>query len=146
MSDEIFRRGVLVLRVHVVGDFATPLYTQKWIEIAERNPAVRMFAYSRSWRVDRIRPLLYAFGALPNVRLWLSADKDSGLPADVPKGIRVAWLQDDEQPPHGGDLVFQVRKLRKLSLPMVVPVCSQERPEGKAAGTNCSSCRVCWTD
>jgi hypothetical protein len=63
---------------------------------------VRFFAYSRSWRVEKIRPLLYAFGALPNVKLWLSADKDSGLPADVPEGIRVAWLQVDEQPPLWG--------------------------------------------
>src|SRR5262245_22311744 len=58
MCDEIVRRGVLVLRVHVVGDFATPRYAQKWIEIAARSPNTRMFAYSRSWRIDKIRPLL----------------------------------------------------------------------------------------
>jgi hypothetical protein len=143
MCDEIVRRGVLVLRVHVVGDFATPRYTSKWIEVAARNPNVRFFAYSRSWRVEKIRPLLYAFGALPNVKLWLSADKDSGLPADVPEGIRVAWLQVDEQPPPGGELVFQVRKLRRMALPMAVPVCVQERPGTK--DMNCSSCRICWT-
>lgn len=144
MCDEIVRRGVLVLRVHVVGDFATPRYTQKWIEIAARNPSTRMFAYSRSWRVETIRPLLYAFGALPNVRLWLSADVSSGLPPDVPEGIRVAWLQTDEQPPQGGNLVFQTRRLRRMSLPMTVPVCVQERPEGHDRGMNCSACRVCW--
>lgn len=145
MCDEILRRGVLVLRVHVIGDFATPRYTQKWIEIAARNPNVRMFAYSRSWRVETIRPLLYAWGALPNVRLWLSADRSSGLPTDVPPGIRVAWLQVDEAPPQGGNLVFQVRRLRRLALPMAVPVCDQETPSGKASGINCSSCRVCWS-
>jgi hypothetical protein len=144
MCDEIRRRGVLVLRVHVVGDFATPRYTSKWIEIAARCSATRMFAYSRSWRVEKIRPLLYAFGALPNVRLWLSADKDSGMPTAVPPGIRVAWLQVDEQAPNGGDLVFQVRKLRRLALPLAVPICDQETPSGKERGTNCSSCRVCW--
>jgi len=58
-------------------------------------PPREVFTYSRSWRVETIRPLLYAFGALPNVKLWLSADRDSGLPADVPTGIRVAWLQDN---------------------------------------------------
>lgn len=142
MCDEIVKRGVLVLRVHVVGDFATPRYTAKWIEIAARCPDVKMFAYSRSWRVETIRPLLYAWGALPNTRLWLSADRDSGLPENVPEGAQVAWLQVDESPPPGGDLTFQVRKLRRLSLPTVAPVCLQERPETKHM--NCSSCRVCW--
>lgn len=144
ISDEIVRRGVLVLRVHVIGDFATPRYTAKWIEIAARNPNTRMFAYSRSWRVEKIRPLLYAWAALPNVKLWLSADKDSGLPQDLPEGVRVAWLQDTETLPQGGDLTFQVRKLRKMSLPTVAPICEQELPAGKARGANCSSCRVCW--
>lgn len=144
MTDEIVRRGVLVLRVHVVGDFATPRYTQKWIEIAARSPNTRMFCYSRSWRIEKLRPLLYAFGALPNVRLWLSADRDSGLPENVPEGIRVAWLQVDETLPAGGELTFQVRKLRKMSLPTVGPVCEQETPLGKSKGANCGSCRFCW--
>jgi hypothetical protein len=105
-----------------------------------------MFAYSRSWRVEKLRPLLFAFGAVPNVKLWLSANKDSGLPQNVPPGIRVAWLQVDETPPQGGHLVFQVRKLRRMSLPVVAPICEQELPSGKARGVNCSSCRVCWDD
>jgi hypothetical protein len=144
MSSEIYRRGVLIVRVHIGGDFFSPRYVQKWIEIAARHPAVRFFAYSRSWRTEAIRPLLYAWGSLPNVRLWLSADRDSGIPRDVPEGIRVAWLQVDEAPPQGGNLVFQVRRLRRMALPMFVPVCEQETPAGKAAGANCSSCRVCW--
>lgn len=146
MVSEIFKRGVLVLRVHVAGDFATPAYTRKWIEIAARCPNVTFFGYSRSWRVDTIRPLLYAFGALPNVKLWLSCDRDTGVPQDVPERIRIAWLQDQEsQPAPDGDLTFLVRKLRRLSLPLVVPVCSEETPKGKADGVNCSNCRKCWT-
>lgn len=144
MSGEIYRRGVLVLRVHVSGDFATPAYTTKWIEIAARSQHTRFFAYTRSWRVATIEPLLRAFAALPNVRLWYSADRETGLPENVPEGVRVAWLQDTEQLPQGGELVFQVRKLRRLSLPMAAPVCEQELPEGKKRGVNCSNCRVCW--
>lgn len=144
MCAELHHRGVMVLRVHIGGDFMSASYVQKWIEIAARNPNVRFFAYSRSWRVEAIRPLLYAWGALPNVRLWLSADSDSGLPPTVPQGIRVAWLQVDHQPAPGGQLVFQVRRLRRLSLPTIVPVCGQETPAGKEAGTNCANCRTCW--
>jgi len=145
MVEEIFRRGVLVLRVHVSGDMATPVYTQKWIEIAARCPTVRFFSYSRSWRVEKIRPLLYAFGALPNVRLWLSADAETGYPSVVPAGIRVAWLQHNEVVPAKADLIFQVRTVRakqgQVSLPLV---CEQETPAGKARGVNCANCGVCW--
>lgn len=142
MAGEIFRRGVLVCRVHVSGDFYSPSYTQKWIEIAARSKAVRFFAYSRSWRIEKIRPLLYAFGALPNVRLWLSADSDTGQPVDVPEGIRVAWLQHNEVVPEQAELVFQVRAMRgRVSLPTV---CEQETPTGKARGVNCANCGVCW--
>jgi hypothetical protein len=145
MSDEVFRRGVLVLRVHVAGDFFTPAYTAKWIEIATRSPHTRFFGYTRSWRVPKIEPYLRAFAALPNVRLWYSADRETGMPPSVPDGVRVAWMQDTEAAPAGGDLVFQVRKLRRLSLPLAAPVCEQETPEGKARGVNCANCTVCWS-
>lgn len=146
MSDEIFRRGVIVLRVHVSGDFYSPAYTTKWIEVATRNPHTTLFCYSRSWRIDKIRALLAAFAALENVQLWYSADCDSGYPPEVPERVRVAWLQHSPLPaPENVDLVFQTRKQRarpgQVSLPMV---CSQETPEGKAKGVNCSNCTVCW--
>lgn len=143
VCDEIFRRGVLILRVHVGGDFFSPKYTQKWIEIAARNPNVKMFAYSRSWRVEKVRPLLYAWGALPNVRLWLSADRDA-YPKNVPQGVRVAYMQVAEEDAPRGDLTFQVRRLRKLSLPTAPPICGQETVQGKRQGVNCSNCSVCW--
>jgi hypothetical protein len=146
MVEEIHRRGVLICRVHVSGDMATPKYTAKWVEIAARSSHVRFLCYSRSWRVEKIRPLLYAFGALPNVRLWLSADSETGYPPDVPEGIRVAWLQTTASEAVQGDLVFQVRKLRRLELPMAVQVCPQEKPEGRAKGANCSNCGICWRD
>lgn len=144
MSEEVFRRGVLVLRVHVAGDFFTPTYTARWVEIATRSPHTRFFAYTRSWRVPKIEPYLRAFAGLPNVRLWYSADRESGLPASVPDGVRVAWMQDSEAAPPGGDLVFQVPRLRRLSLPLAVPVCGQELPQGRARGVNCANCALCW--
>jgi hypothetical protein len=145
MVNELFRRSVLVLRVHVSGDFATPSYTRKWIEIAARSPKVRFFAYTRSYRVPKIEAHLRVLAALSNFKLWYSADCDTGVPPNVPPGVRVAWLQHSETPPAGGDLVFQVQKLRRLALPMAIPVCEQELPEGKARGTTCSNCHICWT-
>jgi hypothetical protein len=146
MCDEIFRRGVLVLRVGVAGDFYSPTYTAKWVEIARRSPNTRLFAYTRSWRVPQIVPYLRAFAALENVRLWYSADCVTGYPDDVPEGVRIAWLQHDEQVPHAdADLIFQVRKQRAKPGTIPLPlVCEQETPEGRKKGVNCSNCAVCW--
>jgi hypothetical protein len=80
------------------------------------------------------------------VRLWYSADRDTGEPPEVPDGVRVAWLQDGEEGPVLSDLVFRVRKLRRepggrVGLAMV---CPHETPAGKERGANCGSCGHCW--
>lgn len=145
MSEEVFRRGVLVCRVGVSGDFYSPAYVAKWIEIASQRPNTRFFAYTRSYRVPKMVPYLRAFAALDNVRLWYSADEETGYPADVPEGVRVAWLMHTPRVPEKADLLFQVRKVR--AKPGVIPlplVCGQETPKGKADGVNCSNCSVCW--
>jgi hypothetical protein len=48
---EIHRRDVCLLRVHVSGDFFAAWYVRRWVEIARRCPATRLFAYTRSWRM-----------------------------------------------------------------------------------------------
>jgi hypothetical protein len=145
MLDEVFRRGVLVCRIHVAGDFYSPGYLSKWIEIAAGARNTRFFTYTRSWRVEKIEPLLRSFAALDNVRLWYSADSDTGYPPRVPPAVQIAWLQNTTAVPRQADLLFQVRGLRKLSLPLAIPVCEQETPQGKARGVNCANCGVCWT-
>jgi hypothetical protein len=144
MIDEVYTRGVLVCRIHVAGDFYSPGYLSKWIEIAAGSPNTRFFTYTRSWRVAKIEPLLRAFVALDNVRLWYSADSDTGFPPDVPPGVQVASLQDTPVVPQQADLLFQTRSVRTLALPLAIPVCAQELPEGKARGVNCANCGVCW--
>lgn len=144
MVDELFRRGVLVCRIHVAGDYFSPAYAAKWVEIVSRSPNVRFFAYTRSWRVAKVEPYLRALAALDNMRLWYSADIDTGYPPSVPDGVRVAYLQTSAHEAVSGDLVFQIRGLRRLELPLAVPVCEQETPEGKARGVNCANCTICW--
>jgi hypothetical protein len=144
MVDELFRRGILVCRIHVGGDFYSASYVNRWAQIAARSTHTRFFAYTRSWRVARIEPALRVLAGLKNVRLWYSADRETGLPGDAPEGVRVAWLQTSVTEEVAGDLVFQVRKLRKLELPLAVPVCPQETPKGKAEGVICANCRLCF--
>ncbi len=144
MVGEVWRRGALVCRIHVAGDFYSPGYLGKWIEIAASSPNTRFFTYTRSWRVEKIEPLLRAFAALDNVRLWYSADAETGYPPQVPERVKVAWLQDTAVVPGRADLLFQTRGIRSLALPLAAPVCAQELPEGKARGVNCANCGVCW--
>lgn len=146
MVEEIHRRGVIVLRVHVAGDYYSPAYARKWTEIALRSPQTTFFSYTRSWRVRPIYRWLEAMSCVPNVKLWFSADCETGIPVDVPERVRIAWLQHSTLPaPPGVDLVFQVKRVRakpgQVSLPMV---CGEETPEGKANGVTCSSCQLCW--
>ena len=79
-----------------------------------------------------------------NVKLWYSADAQTGYPKDIPEGVRVAYMQTSDSEVPQGDLIFKVRKLRKLELPMAIPTCEKETPAGHDKGANCSSCQFCW--
>jgi hypothetical protein len=146
MVRELYRKGVLLMRWHVAGDFGTPAYARKVKEVAERSPQVTMWAYTRSWRIDPIAQLLWEIAELPNFHLWLSADDETGYPPHVPDRVRVAWMQTDESPERA-DLVFATREVRKdyrrINLDLLCPT---ETPEGRQAGTTCSSCQYCWRE
>jgi hypothetical protein len=136
---------IAVVRIHTGGDFYAAAYARKWLRIMRRLPRVRFYAYTRSWRHRRIRPVLEEMARQPNCRIWYSCDEGTGLPAQVPEGVRVAWLmaRADEEP--AGDLVFRVRRLRRrparrIGLVLVCPV------ENGVTGrdTDCGRCGVCW--
>src|SRR5207244_4362697 len=103
-------------------------YVRQWASVAAAAPDTTFYAYTRSWRVPGIREALEEFAALPNVRLWYSADRDTGLPERVPAGVRVAWLEtlEEEDVPPQADLVFRPHRLRRhanprVALPLVCP-------------------------
>jgi hypothetical protein len=146
MVEELRRRRVKVLRLHSSGDFYAAAYTQKWVEILARSPNVVGYAYTRSWRVPSIVPALRELAALETFRLWFSADADTGMPPEVPPGVRVAWLQEDEADaiPAGVDLIFRVHRLRKtprkrIGLSLICPT-----EQGREHTTTCSTCAHCW--
>jgi hypothetical protein len=146
MIREIRRRWVQVCRVHVAGDFLSEAYAKAWVRVFRACPQTRFYAYTRSWRVPEIAPILVQMARLRNVRLWFSADRETGLPGSVPRGVRVAWLQDGQGQPEPADLVFVVRRLRQAaSLRLELPlVCPHETPQGRQAEVTCSTCGRCW--
>ena len=145
MADAIYRKGAMVFRWHCAGDVYSPAYAQKMYEVMEQSPQCGFFFYTRSWRVEKIEPHLRAMSFLPNCKVWYSADQETGAPGDLPEGVRVAWMQTDlGDEPEGADLVFRVPSLRKMPLPLAVTACPTETPDGKAKGTTCATCQICF--
>ncbi|SIO63323.1 hypothetical protein SAMN05444166_7312 [Singulisphaera sp. GP187] len=145
IAAEVHRRGVHTLRIHVSGDFYDADYVDSWAAIARRCPRTTFYAYTRSWRIPRIAQTLDELVRLPNVRLWYSYDAETGLPTDIPSGVRVAYLQTerDEQPT--GDLVFRIRPLRghPTSRLLHSVVCPTEIAAPRRPDMTCTSCRLC---
>ncbi|MCE9567411.1 MAG: hypothetical protein K8U57_35875 [Planctomycetes bacterium] len=148
LADEIYRKGILVVRFHVVGDLYSPGYAEKVRQVVEQSSHCTFFLYTRSYTVPAILPVIRDLAKLPNMSVWLSADRSMGLPCEVPEGCRVAWMmvEENETVPEGVDLLFRLRELRKkpLPLPLLPVICPTETPEGKRVGTSCATCKRCW--
>ena len=48
MNEEIKKKKPTHVRIHDSGDFYSPLYLQKWIDIAKDNKSVIFYAYTKS--------------------------------------------------------------------------------------------------
>ena len=141
---EIRRKGVLVVRLHVSGDFVDASYAAKWLAVMRQCPRVRFYFYTRSWRVPEIAAVLEQMAALRCCRAWYSIDHDTGVPQRVPLGVRLAYLQVSEgEQPERADLLFRVRRLRQQRQPLTL-VCPNETVQGRAQDVNCGNCGRCW--
>ncbi len=148
LTDELYRKGVLVCRFHVSGDFYSPVYAEKVRQVVEQSPHCTFFLYTRSYAVPPILPAIRELARRDNMTVWLSADRSMGFPKEVPEGCKVAWMmvEEDEEVPEGIDLLFRVHPLRKkpLPLPLLSVICPTETVEGKRVGTTCATCTRCW--
>ena len=140
--------GVRVVRIHTGGEFYSAEYAAKWLEVVRRRHRVRFYTYTRAWRIPAIRLVLDEMAKEPNGRLWYSCDRDTGVPAERPPEVRIAWLMTgaDDPPPPEADLVFRVQHLRRVPLAVIggVPVCPAEDGLLRAVPMTCDRCRICW--
>jgi hypothetical protein len=82
---------VSFFRIHVSGDFFGPKYIKEWGQIMAMFPNTRFLAYTRSWRIKRLRSELNTLrNTLPNFSLFASLDGVAY--KGVPKGWRQAWM------------------------------------------------------
>ncbi len=144
MVREIRFRQCQLVRIHVAGDFYSPEYVRKWVEIVEASPQTKFFVYTRSWRVAEIRRELTLLARLPNIRVWFSCDRDTGIPARVGRNVRIAYMaeDDDDHPPRQPDLGFRVKRKslqKRIGGAIVCPV-----ENGAKAEVTCQKCGLCW--
>jgi hypothetical protein len=144
LTAEVRRRGVMHFRWFSSGDVYSAEFARKMLSVMRELPLVTFWLYTRSWRVDDILPALAEMALLPHCSVWFSVDRVSGVPAAVPPGVRLAYMQDRDGALPGVDLVFRTR--RALSLPAVgLPmVCPADTPTGRAAETTCGACQHCF--
>src|SRR4051794_31112247 len=97
----ILAHEITVVRLHVGGDFYDATYAGKWLLVMRKLPRVRFFFSTRSWRDAQVRPVLERMAQRPNCRAWYSCDRGTGIPAQVPPRVRLAWLMTgpDDPPP-----------------------------------------------
>lgn len=113
---EILKTKAPAFRLHVVGDFYTVEYVEKWIKIAKRLPSVIFFGSTRSWRCDFLSEVLKHFRDLPNVYIKASVD-----------------LTDTLEPFSCG---WRVWSVEGYGTPC---------PHDFGRVANCAECMLCWT-
>lgn len=144
----ILNEDIQVVRIHTGGDFYSERYAQQWLQVIEWLPDVSFFTYTRCWRITALRQTLEQLVPYPNMRLWYSCDRETGIPSDVPAGVSVCWLMTEphELPPVPVDLVFRIQRLRRTSLSPLsgIRVCPDENGKQYARPPHCESCGSCW--
>jgi hypothetical protein len=135
--------GHEVIRIHVSGDFYDKEYIGKWIKIVKSCPEKTFYAYTRSWRVKALLPLLLKLAALPNIQMWWSVDQETG-PGPVHGKIKQAYLSIDDQdvPQFAVDLVFREKTdtiAKKVGGAIVCPY-----EQGRDLGITCQTCKLCF--
>lgn len=156
---DIWKNAALtgVVRVHVGGDYFSPDYVGVWSDILRHRKYTRFYAYTRSWqngkgeiRREFVKPLKN-LSAMENMRLVLSCDRETGVPAAglIPGAIR-AWLaeNDSDLPKEQVELIFRDHSGMKATVSQMggAPVCPVERSpkykkiDGKITCQNCTFC------
>lgn len=149
MVNEIYRRGILLVRFHCSGDIYSPGYAEKMIRIVKHSPHCRFWCYTRSWTIRTFDDSLAELASCENMKLWFSADAETGIPMVLPFDTRVAWMQTSwGDQSEEADLLFLDHPLRKKHIPpeLLEKICPTETKAGKAKGITCATCSVCWTD
>jgi hypothetical protein len=85
-----------ILRLHISGDFSSRGYIDGWYALLANRPDVKVWAYTRSWRVPELLPALDRLRSLPNVQVFASVDKTTDDKEIT--SITNAYIRDGREP------------------------------------------------
>ncbi len=83
------KRKPKLFRIHVSGDFFSPKYIKAWESVIAMFPDTMFLAFTRSWRLPRLRKELNRVRKMDNVSMFASVD---GIANNVPEGWKKAWM------------------------------------------------------
>ncbi len=134
-----------VFRIHCAGDFYSAAYIRNWCRIIDRQPYIIFYAYTRSWKVPRLRKALQELASRPNMRLWLSTDHSMSQPPAW-AACRTCYLstQDSDLPNYPVDLIFRDKPKTVLKHVEEALICPYENGIQYSPKITCASCGVCW--
>lgn len=145
MVADVERSGKKIVRIHTSGDFYRQKYIADWVKIIRQTPSVAYYSYTRSWRINELRRNLDRLRRLPNMQLWWSSDKETGVP---PEG-RVMYMsvEDSDVPGFEASLVFRVKQDTVRTSVGGIKVCPLDigSPEDEAKKITCAECRICFS-
>lgn len=140
-----------LLRIHVSGDFDSIQYIENWIQRIQEHvtsfgpDAIRVWAYTRSWRVPELLPALERLRALPQMQLFASMDKST--PELPPAGWRRAWIDGDERSGVVHKIMAHTEKAETFRLFELQQTADHRKalicPEETKAVKNCEECGFC---
>lgn len=141
-----------ILRIHASGDFYNTSYTRRWRRIIEASPDTQFYAYTRSWNLKAhsdksLVTELMRLSRLPNMRLWLSCDSQTGRP---PVWRRSPWaylaISDEDTPRYPVDLIFRNKPetpAKRMGEHQSL-VCPYEQAIERQDSITCRSCGLCF--
>ena len=147
----IRHRKVQLVRIHAAGDFDKASYVRRWRDIIKASPQTQFYAYTRSWRKTGLTPpglieSIRDLSRLPNLRLWLSCDHETGEPPRWPR-CPTCWLADNDQraPDYPVDLVFRNVPEGPLRFfgEQLSQICPYEMGFAQMK-VSCETCRICF--
>lgn len=145
ISSELFRkRGSVVVRIHVEGDFYSLDYMAKWVQIMERNQKHKFFMFTRQWRDSSFLPFIQYINGLPNAEIFASVDEEiRGLNEVPPHWMRVADIVNTWSEYENGDYDAYIKCVNQKVKDKLV---AKGMSAGKATEetVSCSDCTYCF--
>ncbi len=152
MREEIDKKKVKTLRIHVAGDFYSKAYINNWHRVVKSRPEVTFYAYTRSWNTEELLPNLVKLSGCSNMYLWWSDDHAIPEPPRA-DGVRIAYLSkgEDDYPEYPVNLVFrEIQNKEKPVLKSLGPygavVCPPEQGIEQTKDITCQKCQLCYTE